>query len=127
MRKAEEICGTLCQKYSGEMLLHGDLHHDNILLGENNSYCIIDPKGVVGDAVFDIPRFILNEFNDTLDHDFSNKYIHITHTLSEQLHIPESDIRKLTYVEMCMANCWFVESHQEPKIENVLFTENMMN
>ena len=127
MRKAEEICRTLCEKYSGEMLLHGDLHHDNILLGENKSYRIIDPKGVVGDAVFDIPRFILNEFNNTLDNEFSNKYIYITHTLSKELHIPESDIRKLTYVEMCMGNCWCVESHQEPNIQDVLFTEKMMN
>lgn len=126
MRKAEEICIALCQMYQGEMLLHGDLHHDNILLGENNGYRIIDPKGVVGDAVFDIPRFILNEFGDTLDDDFVRKYIHITHTLSEELHIPESDIRRLTYVEMCMANCWNVESGMEPNMNEVLFTEKMM-
>ncbi len=126
MRKAEENCRALCEKYKGEMLLHGDLHHDNILLGENHGYRIIDPKGVVGDAVFDIPRFILNEFEDTLDNDFCSKYIHITSTLSEKLHIHESDIRRLTYVEMCMANCWNVESKQEPNIDNVLFTEKML-
>ncbi len=126
MRKAEEICSGLCQKYKGEMLLHGDLHHDNILLGENKCYRIIDPKGVVGDAVFDVPRFILNEFNDILDDAFTNKYIHITHTLSEELNIPESDIRRLTYVEMCMANCWNVESGMEPNMDKVLFTEKML-
>jgi streptomycin 6-kinase len=27
-------------------------------------YTIIDPKGVIGDPVFDISRFILNEFHD---------------------------------------------------------------
>ena len=127
MSYAERICRSLCGKYPGEMLLHGDLHHDNILLGENNSYRIIDPKGVIGDAVFDIPRFILNEFDDVLDEDFRKKYIHITQTLSGKFNIPEYDIRRLTYVEMCMAHCWNVENGQKPSIDEVLFTENLMN
>lgn len=127
MAYAERICRSLCEKYPGEMLLHGDLHHDNILLDKDNRYRIIDPKGVVGDSVFDIPRFILNEFDDVLDDGFRKKYIHITQTLSGKFNIPEYDIRRLTYVEMCMANCWNVESGQEPSIDEVLFAESLMN
>lgn len=127
MAHAEKICCSLCKKYPSEMLLHGDLHHDNILLDEDNSYRIIDPKGVVGDAVFDIPRFILNEFDGVLDDDFRKKYIYITRTISSKFNIPEYDIRRLVYVEMCMSNCWNVEDGQEPNIDEVLFTENLMN
>jgi len=127
MAHAEKICRSLCEKYTGEMLLHGDLHHDNILLDNYNRYRIIDPKGVVGDSVFDIPRFILNEFDDVLDDGFYDKYMHITRTLSKMLIISERDIRRLTYVEMCMANSWNVESRQKPNIDDVIFTENLMN
>jgi len=109
------------------MLLHGDLHHDNVLLGGDNRYRIIDPKGVVGDVVFDIPRFILNEFDDDLDDAFHGKLTHITRTLATRLDIPECDIRRLTYVEMCMANCWNVESNDKPNMDEVLFTERMMD
>lgn len=109
------------------MLLHGDLHHDNILLDVENRYRIIDPKGVIGDIVFDIPRFILNEFDDILDDSFYNKFTQITRTLSLKLNVPEYDIRQLTYVEMCMANCWNVESREEPNHNEVQFTENLMN
>lgn len=127
MAKAEQICRTLCKKYTGEMLLHGDLHHDNILLAGDNHYCIIDPKGVVGDIVFDIPRFILNEFEEELNDDFYKKIIHITRTLSCKLSIPESDIRRLIYVEMCMSESWNVESGQIPVIDNVMFAEKLMD
>ena len=127
MVKAEQICLNLCKKYPGEMLLHGDFHHDNILLDENNQYRIIDPKGVIGDIVFDIPRFILNEFDDEQDEDFKRKYVKITRTISEKFNIPEFDVRSLVYVEMCMANCWNVESQEEPNINEVLFTEMMMD
>lgn len=126
MADAERICRMLYDKYADEMLLHGDLHHDNILADENNRYRIIDPKGVIGNPVFDIPRFILNEFGDEKNEDFCRKIVHITRTLSLKFNIPESDIRRLTYVEMCMANCWDVESRQEPNMDDVLFTERLM-
>jgi streptomycin 6-kinase len=126
MVKAEQICRELCEKYTGEMLLHGDLHQENILLGSNNRYHIIDPHGVIGDVVFEIPRFILNEFRDNSDDKFHAKFAHIIRTFSENLSIPEHDIRRLTYVETCMDSCWDVEDKKEPNMENVLFAEKMM-
>ncbi|MCL2884683.1 MAG: aminoglycoside phosphotransferase family protein [Oscillospiraceae bacterium] len=126
MTRAEQLCRSLCEAYPGEMLLHGDLYHDNILLGKNNGYRIIDPKGIVGDVVFDIPRFILNEFPAALNNDFDKKFAHIIRTLSRSFHIPERDIRRLTYVEMCMAHCWNVESGEKPLMDEVVFAENQM-
>ena len=129
MAKAEQICRDLCVKYPGEMLLHGDLHHDNILLGGDNRYHIIDPKGVIGDSMFDIPRFILNEFDDVHTEEFYNKLTHITRTLSAKLEILESDIRRLTYVELCLAQCWSADNGRKLDIEDIneiLFIEKFM-
>jgi streptomycin 6-kinase len=126
MTAAEQICRELCEKYCDEMLLHGDLHHDNILLGSDNQYCIIDPKGVVGDCVFDIPRFVLNEFEDEMKEDFTIKYNFIIEMLSEKLHIPKTDLLKLVYVEMCMGNSWCVESNEAPNMKDVEFTKDML-
>ena len=122
MTTAEEICRRLWEKYPRELLLHGDLHHDNILLGEHG-YHIIDPKGVIGDPVFDIPRFILNE----ADLDQGDKFAYIIRVLAEKLGIPDVDIRLLFYVETCMANSWKVESNREPDWNGVLFAERMMD
>jgi streptomycin 6-kinase len=127
MSNAEQICCSLCEKYSGEMLLHGDLHHDNILLGSDKCYRIIDPKGVMGDCVFDIPRFILNEFEDEIPQAFNEKFRFITKSLYKKLSIPEVDIRKLVYVEMCLANSWNVESKTAPNMQHVDFAKEMMN
>lgn len=40
---AQSICRDLFEKYPDRVLLHGDLHHDNILLRTDGSYAIIDP------------------------------------------------------------------------------------
>ena len=42
------------------VLLHGDFHHDNILLGTNNSWQVIDPEGIIGDPYYDLAVFIRN-------------------------------------------------------------------
>jgi streptomycin 6-kinase len=123
---AEEICRSLCEKYTGEMLLHGDLHHDNILIDKNGQYRIIDPKGVIGDRVFDIPRFILNEFDDTITDESHKKITHIIETLSIILEVDESDIRRLLYVETCMAHCWLVEDGETPDMNVILLVENLL-
>ena len=41
------------------VLLHGDLHHDNILLSERG-WLAIDPKGVVGDPAYEPATFLYN-------------------------------------------------------------------
>ena len=124
MVKADEICRYLWGKYTDRLLLHGDLHHDNILLGKGGYYAI-DPKGVVGSAVFDIPRFILNE--DAWDKE--DNFNFIVKTISIKLNIPEKDIRALFYVESCMAHCWGVEDGDlnEAYMDEILFAECMMN
>jgi streptomycin 6-kinase len=123
MAKAERLCRSLYEKYPGEMLLHGDLHHYNILLGGEGRWRVIDPKGVVGDPVFDLPRFVLNEFADGYDESLPR----VLQTLSEKLHIPQGDLMRLTFVETCMAHCWVAESGQEPNVGQVLLLEAMMD
>lgn len=42
-----------------EVLLHGDLHHDNIL-ASGSDWLAVDPQGVVGPALLEAGRFIQN-------------------------------------------------------------------
>lgn len=51
----------------GNVHLHGDLHHQNILFDEERGWLAIDPKGVVGDIYFDYISFLFNELNGDLD------------------------------------------------------------
>src|SRR5690606_23152783 len=50
------------------VLLHGDLHHDNILKN-SDGWVVIDPKGFIGDPVYEVAAFIRNPIPDLLNHD----------------------------------------------------------
>ncbi len=119
MQKAEELCLVLWDAYPRRVLLHGDLHHDNILLEQNGAYRIIDPKGVIGDPVFELPRFILNEVGDIITPGTYGRMNAIIISLAERLKVPEADLRKLFYMETAMAESWNVESRLPPSLEHV--------
>ncbi|WP_028551201.1 aminoglycoside phosphotransferase family protein [Paenibacillus sp. UNC451MF] len=132
MKKAKDICLLVSTLYSQKMLLHGDFHHDNILLGNDGEYVIIDPKGVIGDPVFDIPRFILNEFGDEITTELYMKINDIILILEERLNIPNNIIKKCLYVEAAMGACWSVEDGTTPEeyqslIKSVAFAETILN
>lgn len=132
MKKAKEIYGSVSSLYSQKLLLHGDFHHDNILLGNNGEYVIIDPKGVIGDPVFDVARFILNEFGDEINNDLYKKINDILYILEKKLSIPNIILRKCLFVETTMGICWCIEDGSTPEeypelLKNVTFAESILN
>jgi len=123
-QKAKEICRSLWEKYTERLLLHGDLHHENILQGKEGYYAI-DPIGVIGDPVFEIPTFILSE----VDWDEAGEFDYVVGTISAKFNVSEQDIRALLYVESCRLNCCAVEDgdYDEVDMEETLLVERMMD
>lgn len=57
---ARQLFRQLCQTQQGQVLLHGDLHHDNIMQDINRGWVVIDPKGYAGEAEFDCGCYLRN-------------------------------------------------------------------
>jgi streptomycin 6-kinase len=49
LEEAETLFAELNASMAEPFLLHGDLHHENILAAEREPWLAIDPKGVVGE------------------------------------------------------------------------------
>jgi len=132
MKQAKDICLSVSSAFSQTMLLHGDFHHDNIILCGHETYKIIDPKGVLGDPVFDVPRFILNEYEDEKNSELHRKIADIIAILEKTLHIPNEILKKCLYVETAMGVCWRIEDGIAPGeysslLEDIAFVEAIMN
>ena len=56
-RKGYEELAALTQDIK---LLHGDLHHENILSAGREPLLAIDPKGIVGDFGYETSTFLIN-------------------------------------------------------------------
>ncbi|NOU65333.1 phosphotransferase [Paenibacillus sp. LMG 31461] len=60
VENAEECLEYLIATTNENLLLHGDLHHDNILRQDEEKWAVIDPKGIIGDIHFDTIQYLLN-------------------------------------------------------------------
>lgn len=97
--RAMEAVRNLCTQYTEKRLLHGDLHHENILKNEIGEYTVIDPKGVVGDPVFDCSRFILDEFGDDLTSAPQGEILAFIEALSGRIGVPWAVLLQCLYAE----------------------------
>ena len=113
MHVAKAIGEELFEKYPERVLLHGDLHHDNMLLNKEGKYSIIDPKGVIGPEVFDIPRFVLNELDEDVNIKGKEHISYVISELSKRLSYDITDIKKLFFMETILSNAWCVEDGEE--------------
>lgn len=57
---AEDLAGELLPTSAEPVLLHGDLHHGNILSSEREGWLAIDPKGLVGEPAYEVGSLLRN-------------------------------------------------------------------
>lgn len=62
LSKAISLFHDLTSDRSQDVLLHGDLHHDN-LIKHSDSWKVIDPHGYLGDRVAEVGAMIRNPFD----------------------------------------------------------------
>lgn len=57
---SERLIAELNASASECVLLHADLHHDNILMAQREPWLAIDPKGIAGDPAYETVAFLNN-------------------------------------------------------------------
>lgn len=59
--RAESAFTELDVSSESSVILHGDLHHANILFSNERGWLAIDPKGIIGDRGYEVGSFMLNQ------------------------------------------------------------------
>lgn len=60
VEQAEGLFAELLASMEEPVLLHGDLHHYNILAAQRQPWLAIDPKGVVGEPAYEVGALLRN-------------------------------------------------------------------
>jgi streptomycin 6-kinase len=62
VESAQQLFADLCATQGKRRLLHGDLHHYNVLLDSERGWLAIDPKGVVAELEYEFGAAFRNPF-----------------------------------------------------------------
>ena len=60
VERAGALFDELCASAPTKLLMHGDLHHDNVLRAQREPWLAIDPHGAVGDPGYDCGAMLYN-------------------------------------------------------------------
>ncbi|OAI48533.1 hypothetical protein AYO45_00940 [Gammaproteobacteria bacterium SCGC AG-212-F23] len=115
LEKAIATKNKLLATSSKQVLLHGDLHHDN-LLQDGNTWVTIDPKGIVGEPEFEIAAFDFMYINELANNpDTKQIFAKRIKMLAHQANLDASRIKAWVFVRLILMAAWCIEDNHDPK------------
>jgi streptomycin 6-kinase len=112
--KAEDTFAELDATSENHVLLHGDLHHDNILFSEKRGWVAIDPKGVVGDPAYEIVPFMLNQLPRNSSESATMELLNERLSLfSDELQISRERLARWPFCHAVLSALWDFEEGSE--------------
>lgn len=100
LEKARALKNSLLQIGDTPVLLHGDLHHNNIL-SNDAEWWVIDPQGIIGYPVNEVWAFIIDPIHDT-------QYI------ADFFKYNVRTVREWYFVHLILTACWNINDNQNP-------------
>ncbi len=109
---AQTLATQLLDDKVDNYLLHGDLHHENILQDDDGSWLAIDPKGVIGELAYEVGAFMRNPVPELLDS--PNLYSILVNRIDQFAHVLNLDKSRLStysYLTTMLAIIWNIEDN----------------
>ena len=121
LTKAKHLRDDLLKSTTKEVLLHGDLHHDNILKNGDrpvdrsfgaSGWLVIDPKGFIGDPAFEPAAYLCNPIPELLQENQPREIIeNRINICSAELDIDSRRIADWLYAKSVLCWAWSLEDN----------------
>jgi len=116
LTQARKLRDYLMVSTTQNVLLHGDLHHSNIL-ADGDDWLAIDPKGVIGDQNYEVNCFIRNPLLELSAYKAAKDIILTRlHEFSQLLNFNMQRMLCWCYVQSVVSACWEIENNSCPDI-----------
>jgi len=109
-----EACFERLSAGADQVVLHGDLHHENILFDAAAGWLAIDPKGVVGPAILECGRYLHNHLPDGARCRRA-ALVRRAEIIGAALGQPPSAILAVGLVDGVLSHCWCFEDKTLPR------------
>jgi streptomycin 6-kinase len=112
--RADALRRELLASTRAHSVLHGDMHHYNVLRAQRADWLAIDPKGLAGDRCFDVCQFFRNPRR--VDVSFNRRRLDI---FSAELALDRARVKDWCLVHAVLDACWDFEDGKpwQPAVE----------
>ncbi len=114
--EAESLFAELNASAAAPVLLHGDLHHDNIVAAERQPWLAIDPKGVIGEPAYEVGALLRNLWADRHTLTQPKRMLERrVHQLSEEFDLDRARVRGWGVTQAVLSAWWCFEDNEEER------------
>ena len=111
IRHALVLYDELASKSDELVILHGDLHHANILSAEREGWLAIDPKGLIGERACEAGPLLINALPEKHEVALIRPIVsRRVRQLAEELQLDHERIRAWAIIRSVLAAYWCLES-----------------
>lgn len=115
LKKARALKKQLLETASPSVLLHGDLHHENIL-ANGNDWVVIDPQGVLGEPAYEVGAFMRNPMQDLFITPNAVNFIKNRASIcADLLMLDQERIIAWSFVRTVLGYIWCLEGNIDPQ------------
>ena len=111
--RAAHLHDQLCRSQGPPVVLHGDLHHYNILADEGRGWLAIDPKGIIGEAAYEVGASLRNPIDHPAPFDTPLIARRIA-IFAERLGFDRERMVKWCFAQAVLSGVWAVEDGHDP-------------
>jgi streptomycin 6-kinase len=123
VEEAEGLFAELLASQDEPAVLHGDLHHDNVLAARREPWLAIDPKGVVGEPAYDTAALLHNPVKVLATPRPGKVMERRIALLSEELGLDRERVRGWGLAQAVLAAYWGLEDGGQVWGEALVFAE----
>lgn len=112
--QAEALYRDLGASMAAPVLLHGDLHQDNILASTREPWLAIDPKGLVGEPAYEVGPLLRNPREQLRAlPDAKPLLARRVAQLADELGVDRERVRGWGVAQSVLSACWSLEDSQD--------------
>jgi streptomycin 6-kinase len=107
VERAGRLFAELCASATERVVLHGDLHHENVLAASREPWLAIDPHGVLGDPGYEVGAVLYNPFDG--DEPVLDLLPARVEQFADGLELPLDRVVAWGFVQAVLSEVWDVE------------------
>jgi len=112
--KGAKLARELIASANDLRVLHGDLHHENVLQHPQRGWLAIDPQCLFGERTYDLANAFYNPSGFAGLLSAPERIARMAETFSRRLQIERSRILQYAFAYGCLSASWHTEDGQSP-------------
>jgi streptomycin 6-kinase len=113
--RAERLFVWLAASQAPRRLLHGDLHHDNILFDATRGWLAIDPKGVLGEPAYEFGAALRNPTQDAARYAAPAIIERRVGIITRETGLDRQRVLSWAFAQAVLSAVWSIEDGLDPK------------